>query len=44
MASPPVIAAAVEGIVDEAVARRLIREAGGIPGPVYGKNGKQHLR
>lgn len=39
-----VITAAVEGLVDEAVAKRLIIEAGGSPGPIYGKNGKPLLR
>jgi hypothetical protein len=39
-----VISAAVEGIVDEAVAQKLIIEAGGRPGTVYGKNGKPYLR
>jgi hypothetical protein len=39
-----VIAAAVEGIVDEAVVRRLIKHVGATPGEVYGKNGKQSLR
>lgn len=43
-ARPVVISAAVEGIVDEAVVRRLIASAGGRPGPVYGKNGKPALR
>jgi hypothetical protein len=43
-AQPVVISAAVEGIVDEAVVRRLIASAGGWPGPVYGKNGKPALR
>lgn len=38
------IAAAVEGITDEAVARRLIRHVGAYPGIVYGKQGKAHLR
>lgn len=38
------ISAAVEGLVDESVARRLIVLAGGRPGPVYGKNGKSFLR
>jgi len=37
MPGSPRIFAAVEGIVDEAVARRLIKEAGGIPGTVYAK-------
>lgn len=40
---PPVIQGAVEGIVDEAVAQRLIREAGGVPGAIYGKRGKGEL-
>lgn len=40
----PVISAAVEGATDEAVSRRLILHVGGEPGPVYGKNGKPHLR
>jgi hypothetical protein len=38
------ISAAVEGIVDEAVARKLIAHVGGHPGPVYGKGGKRALR
>ena len=38
------ITAAVEGYVDEAVARRLIEHVGGTPGPVYGRNGKPYLR
>ncbi len=37
------IHAAVEGIVDEAVAQKLIIEAGGSPGTVYGKTGKPFL-
>ena len=40
----PTIQAAVEGIVDEAVLRRLIAHAGGQTGTVYGKNGKPALR
>ncbi len=39
-----VINVAVEGLVDEAVAVRLIRHVGAEPGPVYGKNGKSHLQ
>ena len=39
-----IVSAAVEGIVDEAVARKLITEAGGRPGTIYGKNGKAFLR
>lgn len=38
------ISAAVEGIVDEMVVRRLIIEVGGHPGTVYGKSGKAYLR
>ena len=34
---PVVISAAVEGSVDEAVARRLVRHVGDQPGAVYGK-------
>jgi hypothetical protein len=44
MVNPVTISAAVEGIVDEAVVRRLIAWADGHPGPVYGKNGKSALR
>lgn len=42
--SPATISVAVEGLPDEAVARRLIRHVGAEPGPVYGKLGKPHLR
>jgi len=38
-----VISAAVEGLVDEAVVRKLIACAGGQAGTVYGKKGKDHL-
>ena len=41
---PVFINAAVEGIVDEAVVKRLIHFVGGIPGSVFGKNGKSQLR
>ena len=44
MAKDTVIQAAVEGIVDEAVVRRLIAHVGGIVGHVYGKQGKGQLR
>jgi hypothetical protein len=44
MAGPTIISAAVEGIVDEAVVRRLITHAGANPGDVYGKKGKSFLR
>ena len=43
MMDSPVILAAVEGIVDEAVVSRLIREAGGLPGPIHGKAGKSRI-
>jgi hypothetical protein len=43
MKRPVIILAAVEGIVDEAVVRKLIVEAGGHPGTVYGKKGKSSL-
>jgi hypothetical protein len=39
-----IISAAVEGIVDETVVRKLVVEAGGHPGTIYGKNGKPYLR
>ena len=39
-----IIQAAVEGIVDEAVLRRLIAHAGGQVGTVYGRSGKPALR
>lgn len=44
MSNAVVIYAAVEGLFDEAVTRRLVVWAGGLPGPVYGKNGKDSLR
>lgn len=40
----PIISAAVEGALDEAVARKLISYAGGEMGPVYGREGKPNLR
>jgi hypothetical protein len=42
--TPIVISSAVEGAVDEAVVKRLIIEAGGEIGPIYGKRGKSLLR
>ena len=39
-----ILSAAVEGKVDEAVARKLVAEAGGEIGAVYGKQGKRSLR
>ena len=44
MKSAVTVAAAVEGLVDEAVALRLIRHAGAEPGSVYGRSGKAQLR
>lgn len=38
------ISAAVEGLVDEGVIRRLVRHVGGEIHRVYGRNGKAHLR
>lgn len=38
-----IISGAVEGMVDEAVLRRLIKEMGATAGPIYGKNGKSFL-
>jgi hypothetical protein len=43
VSEPVVISGAVEGILDEAVLRRLIQEIGAITGPVYGKSGKPFL-
>jgi len=43
MINPVVISAAVEGILDEVVLRRLIEGLGAFPGSVYGKNGKSFL-
>ncbi len=42
--SPVPISAAVEGRIDEAVLRAVIRHAGGITGPIYGKHGKQYIQ
>jgi hypothetical protein len=43
MTNPVIISAAVEGILDEVVLRRLIEGLGALPGSVYGKNGKSFL-
>jgi hypothetical protein len=40
---PVVIAGAVEGLLDEAILKRLIIHAGARPGQVYGKKGKAQL-
>jgi hypothetical protein len=44
MPSAVVISAAVEGLVDEAVVRKLIIEIGATPGDVHGRKGKLFLR
>jgi len=38
------ISAVVEGIIDESVIRKLIAHVGAIPGPVYGKQGKNFVQ
>jgi hypothetical protein len=38
------VSAAVEGDVDEAVVRALLRHVGAAAGEVYGKQGKQHIQ
>ena len=43
-ANSVVISGAVEGLVDEVILRRLVRDAGGNVSAVYGRNGKDHLR
>jgi hypothetical protein len=40
---PVVIAGAVEGLIDEAVMRCLVRHIGAETGPIHGRNGKHHL-
>lgn len=40
---PPVISCAVEGVVDAAVAQRLISHVGAQLGQIYGQKGKQFL-
>jgi hypothetical protein len=44
MTARPVVTAAVEGLVDEAVVRRLIEHVGAEIGPVHGRQGKDHLK
>ncbi len=39
-----IVSAGVEGLLDEAVVRRILREVGGDLGAVYGRNGKHALR
>lgn len=42
--APVIISSAVEGILDEAVAGRLIESVGAVAGPVHSKNGKAALQ
>jgi len=42
--NPAPISAVVEGRLDEVVLRVVVRHAGGIVGPVYGKRGKQYIQ
>ena len=37
------ISGAVEGLVDEAILKRLMRSVGAEPGPIYGRQGKNYL-
>lgn len=41
--NPVAISSAVEGLVDEALIKRLVQHLGGSSGPVYGRRGKQYL-
>jgi hypothetical protein len=43
MSDRAIISGAVEGPVDEAVLRRLVQDAGGMVGKVYGLQGKERL-
>jgi len=44
MATQPIVfSAAVEGIVDEALLRKLCQFVGAMLGPVYGRNGKAYI-
>lgn len=42
-ATPVFVSGAVEGLLDEAVLRRLLQEVGCGVGPIYGKRGKEYL-
>ena len=44
MADTIVLSGAVEGLLDEAVLRRLVEQEGAILKPLYGKTGKSNLR
>ena len=43
MSGHVIISGAVEGMLDEAVLRRLMKKMGAMAGPIYGKNGKSFL-
>ncbi|MFH1672269.1 MAG: hypothetical protein ABIF87_02405 [Pseudomonadota bacterium] len=43
MSGHVIISGAVEGMLDEAVLRRLMKKIGAMAGPIYGKNGKSFL-
>lgn len=40
----PIFKAAVEGIVDEAVVKKLVAHIGGATSGIYGRKGKPYLR
>lgn len=42
--NPVVVHAAVEGLIDEAVLRRLVVDAGATPGIIFGKEGKSFIK
>ena len=42
--NPIFVHGAVEGLIDEAVLRRLVREAGAVPGTIFGKEGKAFIK
>jgi hypothetical protein len=42
--NPILVHGAVEGLIDEAVLRRLVFEAGAKPGTIFGKEGKAFIR
>ncbi|MGD9896640.1 MAG: hypothetical protein AB7T14_06160 [Candidatus Methylacidiphilaceae bacterium] len=44
MPSGIAITVAVEGVIDEAVVKRLIEHVGGVPGEVHGGKGKMEIR
>jgi len=44
MCDVPAVSVAVEGKINESVARKLLREVRVVPAAIYGKRGKAHLR